>query len=212
MLSSKYSADSVRQRLKYDSLAGRHLELQQEYETLLKDFKNQQRVSRAARNAPKVCTAAVITPCVRNMRSLGLLSTSKAAWSRLKLAFAFIVFRGWAVAPERNVEHSLTGCLVFCFHDACPPYGAHLNSSKREVFFHIPRSSLRARIYLPRASLCLRSTPLPTGNTCFRHPKRRAARAIRCWVPSRTPSKWRNSRPTSTSATSRRASARTYAR
>eukprot|EP00903_Cladosiphon_okamuranus_P005990 g5911.t2 len=53
LLSSKYSAETVRQRLKYDSLAGRHMELQQEYETLLKDFKNQQRAARAARNGPK---------------------------------------------------------------------------------------------------------------------------------------------------------------
>lgn len=54
LLSSKYSAENVRQRLKYDSLAGRHMELQQEYEALLKDFKNQQRAARVARNAPKV--------------------------------------------------------------------------------------------------------------------------------------------------------------
>ncbi|CAM9280522.1 unnamed protein product, partial [Hapterophycus canaliculatus] len=53
ILNSKYSADLVRQRLKYDSLAGRHLELQSEYESLLKDFKNQQRAARANRNAPK---------------------------------------------------------------------------------------------------------------------------------------------------------------
>lgn len=53
LLSSKFSADTVRQRLKYDSLAGRHLELQAEYESLLKDYKIQQRASRA-RSLPKV--------------------------------------------------------------------------------------------------------------------------------------------------------------
>lgn len=55
-MNSKYSADLVRQRLKYDSLAGRHLELQSEYESLLKDYKNQQRVARVNRNGPKVKT------------------------------------------------------------------------------------------------------------------------------------------------------------
>ncbi|CAM9775096.1 unnamed protein product [Scytosiphon promiscuus] len=53
LLNSKYSADLLRQRLKYDNLAGRHLELQSEYESLLKDYKNQQRAARANRNAPK---------------------------------------------------------------------------------------------------------------------------------------------------------------
>lgn len=62
LLSNKHTAETVRQHLKYDSLAGRHLELQQDYEALLKDFKNQQRVYRAARSGPKVkvSTAAAI--------------------------------------------------------------------------------------------------------------------------------------------------------
>ncbi len=60
LLSSKYSADVVRQRLKYDSLAGRHMELQQEYESLVKEFKNQQRTARAGRNGPKVRPGRVV--------------------------------------------------------------------------------------------------------------------------------------------------------
>lgn len=64
LLSSKHSADAVRQRLKYDSLAGRHLELQAEYDSLAKDFKHQQRAARTARNGPKVRTAAKVVRIV----------------------------------------------------------------------------------------------------------------------------------------------------
>ncbi|CAN0508829.1 unnamed protein product, partial [Ectocarpus sp. 12 AP-2014] len=59
LLSSKFSADTVRQRLKYDSLAGRHLELQAEYESLLKDYKIQQRANRARslpKTSPETCS------------------------------------------------------------------------------------------------------------------------------------------------------------
>lgn len=59
LLSSKHSADSVRQRLKYDSLAGRHMELQAEYDSLSQDFKHQQRAARATRYGPKVRTRTV---------------------------------------------------------------------------------------------------------------------------------------------------------
>lgn len=53
----------MRQRLKYDSLAGRHMELQQEYEALLKDAKNQQRAARVARNVgPKVSDGGANPP------------------------------------------------------------------------------------------------------------------------------------------------------
>lgn len=40
-LSSKHSAAIVRSRLKYDHLAGRHVELQAEYEAVLEDLKKQ---------------------------------------------------------------------------------------------------------------------------------------------------------------------------
>ncbi|CAN0357880.1 unnamed protein product, partial [Laminaria digitata] len=40
-LSSKHSAAVVRSRLKYDNLAGRHVELQAEFESLLDDLKKQ---------------------------------------------------------------------------------------------------------------------------------------------------------------------------
>ncbi|CAM9957920.1 unnamed protein product [Ectocarpus sp. 6 AP-2014] len=75
LLSSKFSADTVRQRLKYDSLAGRHLELQAEYESLLKDYKIQQRANRA-RSLPK-------TPPETCSKSDSVLGPAKEA---LKLA------------------------------------------------------------------------------------------------------------------------------
>lgn len=60
LLSSKHSADSVRHRLKYDSLAGRHMELQAEYDALAQDFKHQQRAARATRYGQKVRTVTMV--------------------------------------------------------------------------------------------------------------------------------------------------------
>lgn len=40
-LSSMHSAASVRNRLKYDNLAGRHLEMQAEYESMIEELKKQ---------------------------------------------------------------------------------------------------------------------------------------------------------------------------
>lgn len=40
-LSSKHNAAIVRSRLKYDSLAGKHVELQAEYEALVDELKKQ---------------------------------------------------------------------------------------------------------------------------------------------------------------------------
>lgn len=62
-LSSKHSAESVRHRLKYDKLAGRHVELQAEYDSVVEVLESERTEARGAGDQPGSCLEQGVDGC-----------------------------------------------------------------------------------------------------------------------------------------------------
>eukprot|EP00904_Undaria_pinnatifida_P005251 jgi/Undpi1/1856/HiC_scaffold_12.g05243.m1 len=77
-LSSKHNAALVRSRLKYDSLAGRHVELQAEYEAVLDDLKKQAPAG-ADEAYPDSCTQDAVSGPMAMARDALLLAEQAAS-------------------------------------------------------------------------------------------------------------------------------------
>lgn len=62
-LSSKHSAESVRHRLKYDKLAGKHVELQAEYDSVVEVLESERTDARGAGGQPGSCLEHGVDGC-----------------------------------------------------------------------------------------------------------------------------------------------------